>query len=64
MVGGYFKIQKQNTIVYFVGLLIFCLIGIGVNQTFALASLNAPNAMFLQHPPIEDVPFLNVFVIA
>ncbi|HOJ44918.1 MAG TPA: YwaF family protein [Bacilli bacterium] len=64
MVGGYFKIQKQNTVVYFVGLLVFGLIGIGVNQTFALAGLNAPNAMFLQRPPIEDVPFLNVYVIA
>ena len=62
--GGYFRIQKQNTIVYGAGLLIFGAIGVAVNQTFAWAGLYQPNAMFLQHPPIEDVPFLNVYVIS
>jgi len=64
IVGGYFKVEKQNTIIYAAGLLIFGLIGIIVNQTFAWAGLNEPNAMFLQRPPIEEVPFLNAYVIA
>jgi len=63
-VGGYFKIDKFNVVTYFIGLLFIGLIGIIVNATFALAGLNPPNAMYLQHPPLADVPFLNVFVIA
>ena len=63
-VGGYFKINKFNVVVYSIGLLFFGAVGLIVNWTFAAAGLNAPNAMYLQHPPIEDVPFLNVYVIA
>ncbi len=63
-VGGYFKIDKYNVVVYAVGLLGFGLIGIVVNQVFALAGLHAPNAMYLQHAPIESAPFLNAYSIA
>lgn len=63
-VGGYVKIEKQNILVYAIGLLFFGLIGVIVNGVFALAGLPEPNAMFMQHPPIEDVPFLNFYVIA
>ncbi|MFA5421321.1 MAG: hypothetical protein WC344_00800 [Bacilli bacterium] len=63
-VGGYFKVNRYNVIVYSIGLLFFGAVGLIVNWTFAAAGLYAPNAMYLQHPPIEDVPFLNVYVIA
>lgn len=65
MTGKYFKVQlKDNVIIYGVGLLGFGVIGLAVNGLFALVGLPQPNAMFLQKPPIEEVPFLNVFVIA
>ncbi|MFA5763156.1 MAG: hypothetical protein WC931_06240 [Bacilli bacterium] len=63
-VGGYFKINRFNTLTYSIGLLFFGAIGLIVNSVFAWAGLNAPNAMYLQRPPIDDVPFLNVYVIA
>lgn len=65
MTGKYFKVKlKDNVIIYGVGLLGFGVIGLAVNGLFALVGLPQPNAMFLQKPPIEEVPFLNVFVIA
>ncbi|MFA5235974.1 MAG: hypothetical protein WC399_03955 [Bacilli bacterium] len=63
-VGGYFKIERKNVIVYAIGLLFFGLIGVIVNQVFAWAGLHAPNAMYLQHPPIESAPFLNAYFIS
>lgn len=63
-VGGYFKVNRFNAVIYAIGLLFFGAVGLIVNGVFAAAGLNAPNAMYLQHPPIEDVPFLNVYVIA
>lgn len=69
MIGKYFKIERKNTIIYTIGLLGFGFIGILVNLTFKLAGLydpatGYPNAMFLLRPPIEDVKFLNFFVIS
>lgn len=63
-VGGYFKVNRYNVVTYSIGLLFFGAVGLIVNGIFAAAGLNAPNAMYLQHAPIEDVPFLNVYVIA
>lgn len=57
-------IKVSNAVVYFIGLLGFGLIGIVVNSLFRAFDLYAPNAMYLQHPPLSDVPFLNVFVIS
>lgn len=62
--GGYVKVELKNLLVYGVGLLGFGVIGILVNITFSLAGLNAPNAMYLQHPPLAEAPFLNAPVIA
>ncbi len=62
--ANYFKIKvKQNTIVFTIGLFFFLAVGLIVNGIFALAGLEGPNAMYLQKPPIEGVPFLNSFVI-
>ncbi len=64
LAGGYFKVDKKNVIAYAGGLLVYGLIGVIVNVTFQLAGLYEPNAMFMQRPPIEEVPFLNFYVIA
>jgi hypothetical protein len=64
LLGGYFKIERKNVLVYFIGLLIFGMVGIIVNLTFDLAGLYAPNAMYLQHPPLDDVPLLSAYTIA
>ena len=63
-VGGYFKVNKNNTLIYSIGLFFFGAVGLIVNGIFAAAGLNQPNAMYLQPTPIEDVPFLNVYVIS
>lgn len=64
LVGGYFKIEKRNVVVYGLGLLAFGFIGVVVNFIFDAAGLYAPNAMYLQHPPLEDAPFLSAYTIA
>jgi hypothetical protein len=64
IVGGFFKIKPFNAVIYFIGLLFYGLVGIIVNQTFSLFGLYNPNAMYLNHPPLSDVPILNFFVIA
>jgi hypothetical protein len=64
IVGGFFKIKPYNAIIYFVGLLFYGLVGIIVNQSFSYFGLYNPNAMYLDHPPLSDVPILNFFVIA
>lgn len=61
--GGYFKVNRYNAVVFAAGLPFFGLTGVIVNWIFALAGLAPVNAMYLEHPPIEDVPFLNVYVI-
>lgn len=63
IVGGFIKIEHKNTLIYGIGILAFGVVGLIVNLTFHLAGLPAPNAMFLQKPPIEEAPFLNVYVI-
>lgn len=64
MVGGYFKIEKKNIIVFVVGLLIHGFFGAVVNIVFDAAGLYAPNAMYLQYPPLAEVPFLSAYTIA
>ncbi len=64
LLGNYFKISlKENTLIFTGGMVVFLLIGILVNAIFRWAGLDGPNAMYLQHPPIEGVPFLNTFTI-
>lgn len=62
-VAGYAKIKPSNVITYAVGLLFYGLIGIIVNQTFIHFGLRHPNAMYLDHPPLSDVPMLNFMTI-
>ncbi len=62
--GGYVPIRKKNTFVYFGGLLVYGVIGLGVNAIFAASGLGDPNAMYLSHPPLAEAPFLNCWTIA
>ncbi|MDP2426015.1 MAG: YwaF family protein [bacterium] len=64
LANRYFKISTQNIVVYFIGLLWYGLIGIFVNFLFKVNGLHDPNAMYLQHPPLEDVPYLNAVTIS
>lgn len=63
-VGKYFKAEFKNSYVFGIGLLFFGLIGVIVNAVFESAGLHDPNSMYLSRPPIEEVPFLNVYTIA
>lgn len=63
-VGNYFKTEFKNSYVFGVGLLFYGFIGIIVNKIFAAADLNPRNAMYLQGPPIPEVPILNAYTIA
>lgn len=63
VIGHYFPVQKRNTLIYFIGMLGFGFIGLVVNLLFRLYHLGPVNAMYLQKPPLEEAPFLNVFVI-
>ncbi len=64
LVGGFAPIRKDNALVYFVGLLGFGLIGLIVNGLFHATGLNDPNAMYLQHPPLAEAPFLSAYTIS
>lgn len=64
LVSGYVKIRLSNAIVYFGGLLFYGLIGVIVNFTFEAFGLHNPNAMYLEHPPLSEAPFLNAVTIA
>lgn len=64
LVGGFAPIRKDNALVYFVGLLGFGLIGLIVNESFHLAGLGDPNAMYLSHPPLAEAPFLSAYTIS
>lgn len=62
-VGKYFEVSKKDGLIYFIGMLFYALVGFIVNITFDIFGLGKPNAMYLQAPPISEVPFLNSFVI-
>lgn len=63
MIGNYFKVERKNAIVFLVGLLCLGFIGLCVNIIFVLSGQPNPNAMYLQRPPLEEIPFLNGPVI-
>lgn len=62
--SGYVKIRVSNLIPYTAGLLVAGLCGFAVNGLYALCGLDAPNAMYLQHSAIDEVPFFNAYGIA
>lgn len=63
LLTGYVPIRVTNAFVYFVGLLVYALIGVSVNYLFVVNGLSDPNAMYLSHPPLSEAPFLNAYVI-
>lgn len=71
LVGGiylltnkYFKIERANTKVYDIGLLAFGINGLIINAVFKFAKLPPPNSMYLQAPPIEELPYITWYTIA
>jgi hypothetical protein len=64
IVGKYFEVEIKNVITYFGGLLFYGLIGLIVNGLFQFFELGDPNAMYLSHPPLSDVPILNAYTIS
>lgn len=61
--GGYVKIRVSNVLPYCGGLACTLVLGLSLNALFAAFGLNPPNAMFLQHSPIPEVPFFNGYGI-
>ncbi len=61
--GGYVKIRVSNLIPYCGGLVGVLVIGHVLNALFVACGLPSPNAMFLQHSPVPDVPFFNGYGI-
>lgn len=64
LVGGYAKIERKNVLTFFIGLLCFGAVGVIVNTMFHWAGLYEPNAMYLQHPPLAEAPFLSSYTIS
>jgi hypothetical protein len=64
IIGQYFKIEKNHAVVYFGGLLFYGAIGVFVNQLYRIFELGDPNAMYLSHPPLTEVPILNAYTIS
>lgn len=58
-IAGYAKISYSNILTYSGGLLVYLVVGLGVNAIFVANGLNHPNAMYLLHPPLPDVPMMN-----
>lgn len=63
LVGGFVKIRVSNCLSVLVGLL--GMIGIGAlnNWLYQIFNLGQPNSMYLQFPPFESMPWINVWTI-
>lgn len=64
LLGGYVPVRRTNALVFLGGLGAAGILGLLLNGLFALFGLPAPNAMYLQHPPLEEVPFFSCWTIA
>lgn len=64
LLGGYVPVRKTNALVYLGGLAAAGIVGLLLNGLFALCGLPAPNAMYLQNPPLEELPFFSCWTIS
>ncbi len=62
-VSGLVKIRVRNVLSVVTGLLLFLAVGFTVNSTFAKYGIEDCNAMYLQEPPFESMPWLNTAVM-
>ena len=61
---GYIKVGvKRSCAAVFSGLMLFGLEGAMVNGLFTKYELGQFNAMYMQYPPFENLPFINVYTI-
>jgi len=62
-VSGDARIGYDNIASYVAGLVFYGLAGLVVNTIFVSNGLRHPNAMYLDHPPLSDVSWLNAITI-
>ena len=63
LVGKYIRVRVFNAASVTAGLLFFIADGAVINTLFSIFNLPSVNAMFLQEPPIPQLPFLSVWVL-
>ncbi len=64
LVMGYLKVDfKNNFIGIILGLTLLLVQGFIINTLFSICNLEPPNAMYLQKPPFENMPFINTLTI-
>lgn len=64
LLGGYVPVRKTNALVFLGGLGAAGIVGLFLNGLFALCGLPAPNAMYLQRPPLEELPLFSCWTIS
>ncbi len=62
-VAGYVKIRVKCCISVIFGLIFFLIDGFIHNWLYSIFNLGEPNNMYLQHPPFENLPWLNTWVM-
>ena len=62
-VSGLVKVRVRNVLSVITGLLLFLGIGLGINAIFAKFGIEDCNAMYLQEPPFDSMPWLNTVVM-
>ena len=62
-VSGFVKLRVKSTFSVIFGMLIFLLNGLIINGLYSLFGLPECNAMYLQEPPYEAMPWLNTATI-
>ena len=63
-VMGYLKVNFINNIIgVIMGLLLLLVQGTIINTLFKICGIDSVNAMYLQEPPFESLPFINTLTI-
>lgn len=63
-IGGFIKIRVKNTISFINGIMLCIGVGFITNILFEVCGLASPNAMYLDAPPVEGIPWLTSYLAA
>ena len=63
LVGKFIKIRVSNCFSVFLGLCLFLLDGVIINNIYKWCNLGKCNSMYLQSPPLESAPWFNVYLM-